>query len=68
MVLGEDLIWHTYIFAEKILNNELIEVYDNGKDERDFTYIDDIVDGIISSIENNYNFEIFNLGNNFQSH
>ena len=26
--------------------------------------IDDIVSGIMSSIENNYNFEIFNLGNN----
>ena len=32
--------------------------------KRDFTYIDDIIKGIISSIENNFNFEIFNLGNN----
>ena len=32
--------------------------------KRDFTYIDDIVSGVISSIENNFNFEIFNLGNN----
>ena len=29
--------------------------------KRDFTYIDDIVSGIISSIKNNFNFEIFNL-------
>ena len=31
---------------------------------RDFTYIDDIIDGIRASIENNYQCEIFNLGNN----
>ena len=32
--------------------------------KRDFTYIDDIIDGILASIKNNYNFEVFNLGNN----
>ena len=53
-----------YIFAKKILKGEPISVYNYGKMKRDFTYIDDIVSGIISSIENNYNFEIFNLGNN----
>ena len=31
---------------------------------RDFTYIDDIISGLISSIEKNYSCEIFNLGNN----
>ena len=31
--------------------------------KRDFTYIDDINSGIVSSIEKNYNYEIFNLGN-----
>ena len=63
MVLGVDLIWHIYIFTKKILNNELIEIYDNGKVERDFTYIDDIIDGIRSSINKNFQNEIFNLGN-----
>ena len=52
-----------YSFTKKILNNEQIEVYNYGKVERDFTYIDDIVSGIRSSIENNYFYEIFNLGN-----
>ena len=52
-----------YIFAEKISNGEPIEVFNNGNMKRDFTYIDDIVDGIISSIKMNYNYEIFNLGN-----
>ncbi len=52
-----------FTFTRKILNNELIEIYDNGKVERDFTYIDDIIDGIRSSIDKNFSNEIFNLGN-----
>ena len=32
--------------------------------KRDFTYIDDIVDGTISAINHNYQCEVFNLGNN----
>ena len=32
--------------------------------KRDFTFIDDIIDGTISAIEKNYSCEIFNLGNN----
>ena len=31
--------------------------------QRDFTYIDDIVDGIISALKNNYDFKVYNLGN-----
>jgi len=53
-----------YIFADKIRNGEKIPVFNHGKMQRDFTYIDDIVNGIRSSIENNYSCEIFNLGNN----
>ncbi len=53
-----------YIFAEKILNNEPIPVFNHGKMLRDFTYIDDIIDGLMSSIICNYKCEIFNLGNN----
>jgi len=53
-----------YIFTKKILNDEEIHVYNNGNMERDFTYIDDIIKGIRSSIRKKYNYEIFNLGNN----
>ena len=52
-----------YKFSEKILKGEQIEVFNNGKMGRDFTYIDDIISGVISSIEKNYKNEIFNLGN-----
>ena len=53
-----------YIFADKIRKGEKIPVFNHGKMQRDFTYIDDIVNGIRASIENNYSYEIFNLGNN----
>ena len=53
-----------YIFTKKIIENEPIPVFNNGKMKRDFTYIDDIIDGTISAIEKNYKYEIFNLGNN----
>ena len=39
-------------FAKAAINGETIEVYNNGEMFRDFTYIDDIVDGIISVILN----------------
>ncbi len=52
-----------YIFANKISRGERISVFNHGNMERDFTYIDDIVNGIKSSIENNYSNEVFNLGN-----
>ncbi len=63
-----------YSFTKKILNGESIDLYNNGKLERDFTYVSDIVDGLNSVIKimpnyfdkrpNEVPFEIFNLGNN----
>ena len=41
----------TWIFTEKIINNEPIEVYNNGNMERDFTYIDDIVKGTLNVVD-----------------
>ena len=53
-----------YGFTEKISSNKPIDVFNNGEMKRDFTYIDDIINGIKSSIDNNYKCEIFNIGNN----
>jgi len=39
-------------FTKKMLAGEAIEVYGEGKMARDFTYIDDIVDGILGSLDN----------------
>ena len=55
-------------FTKKILNDEPIDVYNNGNLYRDFTYIDDVADAIVkilkdvSKIDGLYN--IFNIGNN----
>ena len=40
-----------YIFTKKILAGEPIDVFGHGKMKRDFTYIDDIVEGIIKLID-----------------
>ena len=56
-----------YLFAEAICNDDPIKVFNNGKMERDFTYIDDVVNGLISVIEKNIDFrehsKIYNIGN-----
>ncbi len=49
-------------FTKNILERKPIDVYGEGNMKRDFTYIDDIVDGIKSVIEKDFDFEIFNLG------
>lgn len=53
-----------YKFADAIKNNRVVDVYNFGKMKRDFTFITDIVSGILSSLKNSYPYEIFNLGNN----
>lgn len=50
-----------WIFTDKILNNEPVTIYGDGEQSRDFTYIDDIVDGIIKAIPIK-GYEIINLG------
>lgn len=42
-----------FIFTKAILEGRTIDVYNNGKMIRDFTYIDDIVKGIVSVLDNN---------------
>jgi UDP-glucuronate 4-epimerase len=39
-------------FTQKILSGRPIEVYGEGKMARDFTYIDDIVDGVVGALDN----------------
>lgn len=41
-----------FLFTKAILDNKPIDIYNHGKMQRDFTYIDDIVDGILHVIEN----------------
>jgi UDP-glucuronate 4-epimerase len=69
-----------YLFTDAIFNDRKIKVFNNGKMKRDFTYIDDIVEGIIRIQDvvpardaNNTNtspssskapYRVFNIGNN----
>lgn len=50
-------------FSKSILGGQPIDVYNDGKMRRDFTFVSDIVEGILSSIDKSYPYEIFNLGN-----
>lgn len=50
-------------FTRRINRGEEIRVYHDGKSERDYTYIDDIVEGILAALDRPGGFEIFNLGN-----
>ncbi len=40
-----------FLFTRKILAGEPIEVFNHGKHTRDFTYIDDIVEGVIRTLD-----------------
>ena len=50
-------------FVRNVLKEEPIIVFGNGSTARDYTYIDDIIDGIIQSIESDDRYMIYNLGN-----
>ena len=49
-------------FSDLIFSGKPIPVYGDGSYQRDYTYIDDILDGITKAIDFNTKFEIFNLG------
>ena len=65
-----------FSFTKKILDGENIDVFNNGEMQRDFTYIDDIVEGIIRIIDKipiaqssdisraKAPYKIYNIGNN----
>jgi len=52
-----------FVFTKSIIDGKSIDIYNFGKMKRDFTYIDDIVDGTISALNSPFMYEIFNLGN-----
>jgi UDP-glucuronate 4-epimerase len=53
-----------YKFTSAILEGRPIDLYNHGNMQRDFTYIDDIVAGIIASLNYKGKKTLFNLGNN----
>ena len=60
-----------FLFANAIMKDEPIKVFNNGDMKRDFTYIDDIIEGLINVLpnapkedENGVNYKVYNIGNN----
>ncbi|WP_282123436.1 NAD-dependent epimerase [Algibacter mikhailovii] len=61
-----------FLFTDAIVNNKSIKVFNYGKMERDFTYIDDIVEGVVrilegsskERVEKNKLYKVYNIGNN----
>ena len=50
-------------FAKLIQEGEEISLFGSGESKRDYTYVSDIVDGITSALDKDFDFQIFNLGN-----
>ncbi len=56
-----------FLFTKAITENKSIKVFNYGKMERDFTYIDDIVEGVVRIIEKPVKdrlYKVYNIGNN----
>jgi len=56
-----------FLFTDAIINDRPIKVFNEGKLSRDFTYIDDIVEGVEKTILQNQpddkNYSLYNIGN-----
>jgi len=52
-----------HTFTRAIYQGEPITVYGDGQSRRDYTFIDDIVNGVVASLERVAGYKIYNLGN-----
>ena len=53
------------IFSTQIKNGNDINIFEDGKESRDFVYIDDVTDALMLAIDNDKaNYEVFNVGSN----
>jgi len=51
-----------FLFTDALLHDRPLQIFGQGKMQRDFTFINDIVQGTIAAIDKNYEHEVFNLG------
>jgi len=49
-------------FTKRIFEGEPVPMFGDGSTQRDYTYIDDIIDGVIRCVDKPFRYEIFNLG------
>ncbi|HLS84685.1 MAG TPA: NAD-dependent epimerase/dehydratase family protein, partial [Burkholderiales bacterium] len=52
-----------WLFAEALMQGKPIEVFNNGDMQRDFTYVDDIVEGTLRVLDKPSRYAIYNIGN-----
>jgi len=52
-----------YLFTEAISQGREITLFDEGRPQRDFTYIEDIIAGVLAALDADPEYEIINLGN-----
>jgi len=56
-----------FLFTEAILNDQPIKVFNDGNLSRDFTYIDDIIKGLVATVKNpnseKNRYQLYNIGN-----
>ncbi|HMD69514.1 MAG TPA: NAD-dependent epimerase/dehydratase family protein [Chitinivibrionales bacterium] len=52
-----------FIFTKAIIEGRPIDVFNEGRMKRNFTYIDDIVDGVLLALAHPVPYEIYNIGN-----
>ncbi|MCB0168748.1 MAG: GDP-mannose 4,6-dehydratase [Anaerolineae bacterium] len=51
-----------FMVTDRIVKGETIKLFDAGQMKRDWTYVDDIVSGIIAALQRPLGYEIINLG------
>lgn len=51
-----------FLFTDAIIKNKPIDVFNNGNMTRNFTYVDDIVSGIITVLDANLPYDVVNIG------
>ena len=52
-----------HLFASRISKEEEITMFGDGSSIRDYTFIDDIVQGVVTAVDRKMGFEVINLGN-----
>ncbi|HAV11420.1 MAG TPA: protein CapI [Candidatus Moranbacteria bacterium] len=51
-----------FLFTDAIVNNRPIDVFNEGNMTRNFTYVDDIVSGILTVLDANLLYDVVNIG------
>jgi UDP-glucuronate 4-epimerase len=57
-----------WLFTKAVFEGTELKMFGDGSSSRDYTYVDDIVQGVLSAIDRPMGYEIINLGNNRTTH